>query len=233
MSFMRTNDFDIFKKLESQGERFLDKGNIYVFRLDGANFRAFTKQFEKPFSTVFEQGMNRAAEYAIKVLPNNLIVYVGSDEISIVCSDAVAETNYGRRINKLLSLTAAHATAGFLNALPDIQGVPAFDSRVIQFKHPALIREYITWRRLDVRKNATSMAAGFLHSHRELMGVSTRERGELLEGTSFEKIDEGTFNGRFLVGDRRESNWMPATQQFAEDLCSDAVMRHVATFDAN
>ncbi len=218
-------DFSLFKKLEASVETAIPANSIAVLRLDGSNFSRYTKQFNKPFSTSFELGMDAAAQAVIKnVLPNTLLAYVGSDEISLVVSNANNKLPYAGRVSKLLSLSASHATAGFMRKLPTAKGVPAFDARYIAFNEPELIREYITWRRLDVRKNATSMAAGHLRSHKELMGVSTKERGELLVGTAFEKIPEGTFNGRFVLA----SGVVPAERELAETLAAEASQRHLA-----
>jgi len=221
------NEFSIFKDLETASERKISRGGLAIFRLDGSNFSKYTAQFEKPFSIPFEVAMDAAAAAVYtKVLTNALLVYVGSDEISVVVSDAHVELPYGGRVNKLVSLTAAHASAGFSGAISPALGTPVFDSRFIEFFDSALIREYITWRRLDVRKNATSMAAGALRSHKELMGVSTRERGILLEGTQFEKIPEGTFNGRFMVKTDEGIEFVPATRELAEELCAAAKDTH-------
>ena len=194
-----------------------------MIRLDGANFSTYTKQFAKPFSVPFEKAMDAAAQAVIlNVLPNALLCYVGSDEISVVISSAAPQLPYGGRFSKLLSLSAAHATAGFLGSIGKAKGVPAFDARFIQFQDSDYIREYVTWRRLDVRKNATSMAAGYLYSHKELLGISTKERGKLLEGTAFEVIPEETFNGRFVT----KTTSVAATRELTEEICGDAKALH-------
>lgn len=217
---------ELFKVLERAEERVLQKDFIYIVRLDGSNFSKFTKQFEKPFSQAFEHAMNEAAFAVTKAIPGSLLTYVGSDEISLIYSDAKAEVMYGRRVNKLLTIAASHATAGFMRATPGAKGVPAFDGRVIQVEDTHLILEYITWRRLDVRKNCISMAAETLKSHKELLGVSTAERAILLEGTAHEKIPEGTFNGRFITTKDREALVLPATRELADGLCSVAARAH-------
>jgi len=217
------NELTLFKSLEASEERVLDEDSIAVFRLDGSNFSSFTKQFEKPFSQVFERGMDAAARGVIEnVFPNHLLTYVGSDEISVVTSQRAVKLLYGARVSKLLSLSAAHATAGFAGEVAFEKGVPAFDSRVVRFKEPELIREYVTWRRLDMRKNAISMAVSHLHSHRSLLGVSTPERAALLVGTPYEVIPEGTFNGRFILPEGAT----PATRELAEELCAAAAAAH-------
>lgn len=221
-------DFSIFKTSEAALDSRLSEGCLAVIRLDGSNFSTLTKQFEKPFSGLFEEAMNAAAASVLKeVLPNALVTYVASDEISLVISDAVTELPYGRRLQKLVSLTAAVAAVAFTKVIPSVIGTPAFDARVLMLDEPTHVREYITWRRLDCRKNATSMAAGYLKSHKELLGVSTRERGELLVGTPYETMPEGTFNGRFIFKGDRTPIVMPATRELTEVICTEAADRHL------
>lgn len=221
------NDFSIFKDSEALLDTRLSQKGLAVVRLDGAKFSSLTKQFEKPFSDVFENAMNDTATAVFKrVLPGALVVYVASDEISLIVSDSVAALPYGRRVQKITSLSASFAALAFDRAVPNIKGFPAFDSRVLSLDEDSYVREYITWRRLDCRKNATSMAAESLMSHKALMGVSTRDRGEALVGTRFEKISEGTFNGRFIRRAKGHFTVDPATRELTEELCAAAVERH-------
>lgn len=222
-------DFSVFKDAEELLNFRLAQDGLFVVRLDGVNFSALTRQFAKPFSEPFEHAMNDAAkEVFTRVFPTALLTYVTSDEISVVISDAVAELPYGRRIAKLTSISASVASVTFDRSIPGIVGLPSFDARALKLRHASHIREYITWRRLDSRKNATSMAAGFLHSHKKLMGVSTRERGELLVGTPFETIPEGTFNGRFITRGLNGVTLQNATRELTEELCAEASFAHLA-----
>lgn len=213
----------LFKNLERDAEHFLPKRGYSILRLDGVNFKRVTAELDKPFSAPFEKAMNEAAIAVLKgVLPQALIAYVGSDEISVILSNEF-ETPYSGRLEKILSVAAGYATAGFNKSIGELKNLALFDARAITFFRDDLVHEYITWRRLDVRKNATSMAAYALHSSKALLGVSTRERGELLQGTEFEKIDEGTFNGRFVT---RRGEVMVASRELAEELSYDAVDKH-------
>lgn len=226
------SDFSIFKDAESDLDVRLRANGIAVIRLDGSNFSKLTRQFEKPFSDVFEHAMNEAATaVARELFPNSLVTYVASDEISVVVSDRVAQLPYGRRIQKLVSVAAATAAVAFTKAVPGVVGTPAFDGRVLELDTPEAIREYITWRRLDCRKNATSMAAGHLRSHKELMGVSTRERGDILVGTPWETIDENTFNGRFIIKSEDGLTPVTASRDFTEELCAASVERYNTVVD--
>lgn len=212
---------DDFKILEEKHERILTPEKLYIFRLDGANFRRLTKQFDKPFSFDFVDCMSLAAQTVSLVIPNYLLIYGASDEISIVASGA-RQAPYGGRLNKLLPILSSHATAGFLSGMGDKIGIPAFDARVIEVDSPGDILDYISWRRLNTRKNAISMAVESLHSPGELENVSLADRAFLLQGTHLETLDETIFNGFFLRGEKI----VPATRKEAEIICEEAAARH-------
>ena len=61
------------------------------------------------------------------------------------------------------------------------------------------VREYVIWRRADAMKNAITMAANTLHSHKFLTGRSTTARLELLRGTKHENLPAEFLNGRLIV----------------------------------
>jgi hypothetical protein len=82
--------------------------------------------------------------------------------------------------------------------------VPMFDARLFLLDGVEEVLEYMDWRRLDARKNAVSMAAGSLFSHKSLLNKSTRERAALLKGTELETLPDGFFNGRLIVKESYE-----------------------------
>lgn len=217
-------DFKMFKAAEhALDERVGENVDLIAIRLDGVGFSKLTRQFEKPFSDVFERAMDAAAIAVVRdIFPSALAIYVASDEISVILSPRVTALPYAGRIQKLVSVSASVASLAFLREAPETVGAPAFDARILEIEGSANIREYITWRRLDCRKNATSMAAESMYSHKQLLGVSTRDRGELLVGTAFEKIPDGTFNGRFVM--RADRKWVvrPATRELAESVSTHA-----------
>lgn len=203
-----------FKQLEQEHDHTLPSDNIIGIRLDGRAFHTFARQFEKPFDWVLMQAMDDACHAVIKnVLPHAICGFVQSDEITILVDNrisvtpegAVIEANnvFSGRLQKLVSLTASAATFGFVRSLDSqgvpFSGVPTFDSRVFLCQTLTDAFENITWRRLDARKNAISMAASALFSPKELLGQSTRDRIKLLSGTEFEKLPESFMNGRFIV----------------------------------
>lgn len=187
-----------FKEKENELRDVLPVAPFYAVRMDGRAFHTFTKQFKKPYSETFMKAMNNAGLIAAqKVMSETQLFYVQSDEITLILRMREnGEMSFGGRMDKVLSLTSSAATAGFLKELPDVDGFPIFDSRVVPLKDKEEIVEYLDWRRLDARKNAISMTAEHVFGHKALKNKSTSERLEMLVGTDFEKIPYDFYFGR-------------------------------------
>lgn len=189
---------DKFKKKEAQMRAKLPISPYYAIRMDGRAFHTFTKQFKAPYSEDFMEAMNNAGMVAAtQVLAETKLCYVQSDEITLIAK--TKDTNnvsFGGRMDKILSLTSSAATAGFMKALPETNGFPLFDSRIIALADKAEIIEYLDWRRLDARKNSITMAAQHVHGHHALKGKSTKERLAMLQGTEFEILPYEFYFGR-------------------------------------
>lgn len=191
-----------YKAAESAMRAVLDQDGLFGIRLDGKAFHNFTKQYARPYDTRFMDVMDATAIGIIeKSLTGVHFAYVQSDEITIFFSrsNVKAALPYGGKVEKLLSICAATATGVFMKAQPDCDGIPVFDARLFALTDAADLAGYLDWRRLDARKNAITMAASTLASHKQLHGVTTKERAALLAGTDLETLPEGFFNGRLIV----------------------------------
>lgn len=199
-----------FKNLEQANSPLLEPKTYTVIRLDGKNFSTFTKRFRKPYDSTFMNVMDETTKRLCETITGTHFAYTQSDEISIIFSD-LANPNtqawMGGRINKILSITAATATANFITALRwDGEGqIPVFDARLHKLANTREIAEYVRWRRADAQKNSVTMAASTLASHKKLMGMPSRERHSLLEGTPLEHLPEGFYNGRITYKEAYEA----------------------------
>lgn len=193
---------DKFKQLEQDMRSVLPTRKIIGMRLDGKSFHSFTKQYERPFDMRFMFSMNAIAEGLITDhLTGALFSYVQSDEITVFFTDKWNEKTeyfFNGKIEKILSTSASFATGAFLKNSANIEGIPVFDARMFVLENMDEVQEYMDWRRLDARKNAVSMAAHFLYGDKKLRNVSTTERKKLLEGTEYENLPDGFFNGRIM-----------------------------------
>lgn len=192
-----------FKDKEREFRSKIPSNTIVGLRLDGKAFHNFTKQYARPYDEKFMNAMDNTAMTIINdLIMGAMFGYVQSDEITIFFTDKwsnKSEFVFDGKIEKILSTSASTATGAYLKSSPDCEGIPVFDARVFTFSNLDEVQEYMDWRRLDARKNAVTMAASMIKSHKQLMNMPTSQRMQILEGTEYEKLPETFFNGRLIV----------------------------------
>ena len=171
------------------------KGQPVIARLDGKGFHTFCKGLKKPFDERLSKLMRRVMGSLVERFGANL-GYTQSDEITLVWfvdSTSVSEYVFDGRFQKMDSLLAAYASSVFNRELQTF--IPEkgacteiFDCR--SFVVPNLLEAYhaVLWRQQDCTKNAISMAAQSLFSHKSLQGMngpSMIERMQVERGISF------------------------------------------------
>lgn len=195
---------DKFKGYEADAQSFVD-GPFAALRVDGKGFSRFTRQmgYAVPYDLDFMGIMDRVARDLLLLVDGAHFAYVQSDEVSVVFSPTGSESEpqwwFGGKLQKLASISAARASVSFIQGehLRSGEFVDAlFDSRVLSLPSAEEAEQYLRWRRFDAQKNSVSMAASSKFSHRELNGVSSRDRAALLEGSELEELPDGFFNGR-------------------------------------
>lgn len=165
------------------------KGGAIIVRVDGRAFHTLTRRMEKPFDTRMTDAMDSAASAMAKAMPSVVATYTQSDEISAII--AIPEQDrpirqeevipFAGRVQKLASVMASAAAAGFARSMPDAPGLAVFDGRAIKARSPEEVRDYLDWRIDDSRKNAISAAAVARFGHKSLLNVSTKRRAAMLE----------------------------------------------------
>lgn len=125
------------------------RGAWPVVRLDGRSFHRFTEgRFEKPFDARFRDLMVTTARALMEEL-HAVYAYTMSDEISLLMPRDWGF--FGRRVEKIASVTAGMASA----ALTDACGSAAhFDSRIWVGQSMADVIDYFAWRQADAARNA-------------------------------------------------------------------------------
>ncbi len=211
---MKNDDFgDRMKGYEARetSRRFLPFIPIYA-RIDGRSFSKFTRNAHKPF----DGSITRAMQYATKTLIEQThakMGYVQSDEISLVweTTDPNEGMFFDGKIQKMCSVLSGIATASFIRALIEdaewnarnpewLAKMPHFDARVIQLPNRAEAANMLLWREMDARKNAISMVAGSIFSHKSLQGKSGREKLAMIAeaGHDFESFPPALRRGAFM-----------------------------------
>jgi tRNA(His) guanylyltransferase len=163
------------------------KGQPIVVRLDGKGFHKFTKGLKRPYDSRLSELMKDTMNYLVDRF-NFKVGYTQSDELSFVWfadSTAKTELEFGGRMQKIESLLAAACSTYFMSQLPfylpeKVGELPIFDCRA--FVVPNLLEAYhsILWRQQDCTKNAISMAAQSMFSHKTLQGKTGPEMQEMM-----------------------------------------------------
>jgi tRNA(His) guanylyltransferase len=120
------------------------------------------------------------------------IAYTQSDEITLVMHVERDDQQLfcEGRVQKIVSLLAARATAVFNHSLPSfmpdkhaslgIGDLPSFDCRVWTVPNQAEAANVLLWRELDATRNSLSMAARAQWPQEALHGKSSKEMHDLL-----------------------------------------------------
>jgi len=157
-----------------------------VIRLDGKTFSKWTKGLARPFDVRLSALMVDVTKELVDAT-HALIGYTQSDEITLILPPATRESEMwlGGKFQKLVSVTAAMATAHFNAGVPHciperVGRLAFFDSRAWAMPTEAEAVNALLWRELDASKNSVSMAARHYYSHRELQGKNGSEMQDLL-----------------------------------------------------
>jgi tRNA(His) guanylyltransferase len=182
---------------------------VYV-RIDGRCFSKFTHGMKRPFDQCMSECMI-ATTMTLVEKTHARIGYTQSDEISLVYlnEDPKGETLFGGKVQKLASVLAALATSAFCARAaeywPDrvVNMLPHFDARAFSLPSKTEAVNAILWREQDATKNAISMAARSVYSHKDLHEKNGGEMQEMLfaKGINFNDYPDFFKRGTFV---RRE-----------------------------
>lgn len=188
-----------FKALEKDAERTVTQPFL-VLRFDGVRFGTYTKDFNFPEDDSFRDAMDSAAEQALTEF-SGLLAYSTSDEISVVLyrADDFQQFYGGGRLMKLTSIGAGLLSSSISQSFPNKTGY--FDGRGFGLDTFEEVVTYLESRRRSSVKNAVGMAASTLFTHKQLMGLDTSVRAQMLAdaGSPVESmVSPGFLNGRLL-----------------------------------
>lgn len=184
------------KEYENVSRIYLPRRTYIMCRVDGRAFHTWTKGLDKPFDVGFIEDMNTTAAYLCQNISGAKFAYVQSDEISILITDFDSnETQpwFENNLQKMASVTASMATAKFnqlrlkrlkngvfANEIDEHPTLAVFDSRFWQIPSKIEVENYMIFRQQDATRNSISSVAQSLYSHKELHGVSSDAKQELI-----------------------------------------------------
>ena len=191
---------------------FLPMLPVYA-RIDGRRFSSFTRGLQRPYDERLSAALIATTGHLVEHTHARM-GYTQSDEISLVwlAEDPKGEVFFGGKVQKMVSVLAALATAAFTKTILDgplaafAERLPHFDARVFQLPTKTEAANLFLWRELDATKNAISMAASHYHSAAELHGKSSAEMQEMLfaRGINFNDYPAFFKRGTFLRRITRE-----------------------------
>lgn len=191
------------KDLERLYRTMLPAKSYAVIRVDGKGFSKYTKSLERPFDATFTADMRATALYLCENIDGALFGYTQSDEISIIISDlsgANTQPWFGGQVQKIVSTSAALATAKFNRLRPEVDELAVFDGRTHHLDGAEGVLDYLRWRQADAMKNSVGMLAAHHFSHRDLTGVPVRDRKAMLAAKDivWDDLDQAVRQGTFI-----------------------------------
>ena len=197
---------------ENNSRLYLKRKQPVILRFDGKAFHTFTRGLKKPFDEILVKTMEDTMIKLCENIQGAKIGYHQSDEISILVTDWEKEKTecwfkYG--VQKMVSVGSSMATLYFNEAwntnFRDIsRNLPKediylktlgnkcfkamFDCRA--FTVPVLdIENYFLWREKDAIKNAISMVAHCYFSNKELHGINSKDKIDMLNSIGINYAD--------------------------------------------
>lgn len=192
--------------------------------------KGMCKPFSVDFKqNVFAGFMDKTAKALCEHIQGAQFAFVQSDEISVLLTDFEKTTTdawFDANIQKMASVAASIATAAFNKArlirvfeefpntfdiepeldcytvakMIDMVKVGEFDARVFTIPDPIEVENYFIWRQKDAVRNSVSMAAKSLYSTKELEGVSSQGKLDLIhdKGENWNDLPDGFKRGRLI-----------------------------------
>lgn len=170
---------DYLKSMEHEYNGSITDGSKYLYmRLDGRSFSNLTRSMDKPYDLEFHSSMNETAKALMEEF-DPLLVMRQSDEISILWKPISGNTErlYGGKYYKLLSVVPSFA-ASVLSIY--LKKPLAFDARIVEASFEDAIKLF-WWRYKDCHKNAISMVISSCCSPKELHGMNTETRFDIIK----------------------------------------------------
>lgn len=158
-----------------------------IARLDGRSFHTYTKNAIKPFDSDLIEAMQYTTMQLVGEFQADL-GYCQSDEITLVWKNLQM---FELKVQKMCSTLSSHATGIFNREIfySNFKCVPGllanFDCRIWQVADLETAAENIMWRQWDAYKNSVSMAAHALFSNKELHGVNTRGKIDMMYNAGY------------------------------------------------
>jgi tRNA(His) 5'-end guanylyltransferase len=194
------NDYKNWPKYEIFSEACIPPETPFFIRLDGWRFRKLSEilSMEKPFDEKFAKCLVSAGKILFKRSFSPALIYVASDEISILFLN---DAPFHGRVEKIDSILSGLISTTFtlnLQKLFKKSAVTAFDSRIIIVSNDEKIAEYLAWRQMNAWRNHNNAYAYWVFRK---MGQKPSEIAKKLKGLKTEELHEVMFRQGVNLGE--------------------------------
>lgn len=177
------------KSIEKSFESVLPGDRPFVVRLDGVNFKEFTRNLVKPFDPNFTEALKLTTE-ALMERTAATVGFCQSDEITLISGPAAGDDSknhlYGGRTQKIASILASFASVRFNHYLSQLRPeknrdlnpshLGFFDARVFSVPDWETAGEVLIWRhRFDCRRNALHSISQANYSQKSIEGQPLKD----------------------------------------------------------
>lgn len=175
------------EQYEVRSQTYLPRRTYVIIRVDGKAFHTYTRNCQRPFDPALAQIMDETAVFMCSQIQGAKLGFVQSDEISILLTD-FDEINtdmwFDGGVQKIVSVSASLATAGFEKARPRWSGTlepgALFDSRVFIIPDRIEVANYFVWRQQDASRNSVQMLAQSHYTQPELHGKNSADLHDMI-----------------------------------------------------
>lgn len=198
-----------------------------VIRVDGRAFHTYTRGMIRPFAPFLMTAMDGAAEALAAEVQGCQLAFTQSDEISVLVTDfgSMQEPWFGGNVQKMVSVAASVATSAFNGRIVGSPSNAQFDARVFTLPSRDEVVSYFMWRQADCYRNAVSMIAETRFSHRQLLGLNTQGRIDVLAeaGVDVAGFPQGCLLGRVTTRETFQEEVSYVDKRSGEVMTVDAI----------
>lgn len=194
-----------------------------IIRLDGVNFKNYTRSLNKPFDEGLTNLMIETTKFLVQKT-NAIVGYHQSDEITLILysEDKNSEIYHDGKKQKILSKLTGECIMFFnenrKKYLPNHNRLAIFDARIYQVPTLEWACRQLLWRENDASKNSIFMLASSMFSTKELdklHGGQMQDKMMLEKGVNWNDLPSKFKRGTYI---KRTRTSRPFTTDELESL---------------
>lgn len=155
-----------------------------IIRIDGRAFHSYTKGLSL-FDENMRNAMIQSAQALVKEIQGAKVVYMQSDELSVLINDYEmfnTQSWFGKNLQKIVSVSSSIVTAYFNKYMwfgPESSKLAMFDSRAFVIPREDACN-YFCWRQQDAERNSIASLAQANFSYHALFKKTGKDMKQML-----------------------------------------------------